>query len=505
MIHAIMLCLTVIVASVILPNNDSFGYECKYRISGAKKQLSYESTPVSVPALSRDEKTFYFTNYNGLIIALNTNNDTLWTYQTPGHLLYSPTVGYNGIIYCAGISVGPDSCSILTALTPDGSCLWTYDLGAGSIGPIATTPDGMIYVATEDSLIHGIDSNANELWTCQVKGSYYREMVVGTDGSIYATSAYSDIPVVIYAISKNGKKLWECELPGAVSGSGYLVWGNNVLYYFDFYGAYVDGNYIGVSDGLYAINLDGTLRFHRLQPIISTQLAVSKDTIYAMGEYATFFALTTDGYLKWERQLSDKNWHRSSITPIIGKNNIIYAADFTSDDFIHAITSDGEVLWTIETGLRGFILDSHGMLHWFYGILHNSTQTTSLGIDAEAPWPCEGGNFQRTYCVMAQKEVSVSDNIRQDDFALLMNTPNPFNPSTAISFNLPASGKATLIVYDITGRKVRELVSGMLSAGKNTAVWDGRDDSGRPVSSGVYFSRLTMGKKAVVGKMLLMK
>ena len=90
-------------------------------------------------------------------------------------------------------------------------------------------------------------------------------------------------------------------------------------------------------------------------------------------------------------------------------------------------------------------------------------------------------------------------------FNLLTNYPNPFNPSTTISFTLPASGKASLTVYDITGRRVRELLSGSVPAGAGTAVWDGKDDSGRPVSSGVYIARLSAGKNVAVGKMLLVK
>ncbi|MFA6471097.1 MAG: PQQ-binding-like beta-propeller repeat protein [Candidatus Latescibacterota bacterium] len=472
--------------------------------NGVAKIHSYVTPEVYGTAMSRDEKTFYFAVENGQIIALDSKSDTLWIYQMQGHLRYSPTVGYNGDIYFAGNSMGNEKSTKLIALKPDGVRRWEYDLGSGSIGPIATTPEGMLYVATEDSLIHGIDSDSNELWTCQLRGRYYREIVVGTDGTIYATSGSTDDPV-IYAIDKNGKKIWECDLPGAISGSGYLVWGDNVLYYFDFYGVYVGGNNIGVSDGLYAVNLDGTLRWHRMQPVISTQLAVAKDTIYAMGEYATLFALSSDGILKWERQLSETNWHRSSITPIIGINKIIYAADFTSGDFIHAVTSGGDTLWTKETGFRSFILDSHGILHWFCGSSYNSTQTTSFGLDAEAPWPCEGGNSQRTYCVMTPKVVSVADKTGPVDFALLKNYPNPFNPSTTIEFSLPSSCKVSLVIYNIMGRKVRELVSGQVLDGTGSVLWDGRDDFGKAVSSGVYFSKLQMGKQVAVGRMLLLK
>jgi flagellar hook assembly protein FlgD len=55
------------------------------------------------------------------------------------------------------------------------------------------------------------------------------------------------------------------------------------------------------------------------------------------------------------------------------------------------------------------------------------------------------------------------------------------------------------------GRKVRELVSGQVSAGARTVQWDGRDDSGKVVSSGIYFARLIMGKSRVVKKMLMVK
>lgn len=88
---------------------------------------------------------------------------------------------------------------------------------------------------------------------------------------------------------------------------------------------------------------------------------------------------------------------------------------------------------------------------------------------------------------------------------LLSNYPNPFNPSTTISYTLPEAGRASLVVYDITGRKVCQLLSGYLPAGAGTAVWDGKDDSGKPVSSGVYMARLSAGKLVAVGKMLLVK
>jgi endonuclease I len=89
--------------------------------------------------------------------------------------------------------------------------------------------------------------------------------------------------------------------------------------------------------------------------------------------------------------------------------------------------------------------------------------------------------------------------------SLFQNVPNPFNPATAIEFQLPHAGEVRLLVYDVVGRHVRTLVSESRAAGRHRVTWDGRDATGRPVASGVYFSRLETGKTAVERKMVLLK
>ena len=83
--------------------------------------------------------------------------------------------------------------------------------------------------------------------------------------------------------------------------------------------------------------------------------------------------------------------------------------------------------------------------------------------------------------------------------------PNPFNASTVIRFSLPVTGRVNLSVYDITGRKVRDLVVGSLPAGDHSVAWNGRDNSGRQASSGVFFARIETGKNATARKMLLLR
>jgi hypothetical protein len=89
--------------------------------------------------------------------------------------------------------------------------------------------------------------------------------------------------------------------------------------------------------------------------------------------------------------------------------------------------------------------------------------------------------------------------------ALLQNRPNPFNPVTRIPYIVPVSSLATLRVYATDGSLVRTLVNRMTPAGAHEAFWDGRDDSGKPVASGIYFYQLNTGKTTLSRKMLLLK
>ena len=81
--------------------------------------------------------------------------------------------------------------------------------------------------------------------------------------------------------------------------------------------------------------------------------------------------------------------------------------------------------------------------------------------------------------------------------------PNPARPTTRIGFHLPRDGKIRLEVYDLLGRIVRVLASGIERRGSHVVTWDGRDDNGVPVEPGVYFYRLSMGKQVLVRKMIV--
>jgi hypothetical protein len=88
---------------------------------------------------------------------------------------------------------------------------------------------------------------------------------------------------------------------------------------------------------------------------------------------------------------------------------------------------------------------------------------------------------------------------------LYQNCPNPFNPATSISFFLPSPGHVTLIVYDVQGRKVKTLVDADKGVRTHKVTWNGTNDSGNNVSSGIYFYCLVAEKKILTKKLALLR
>jgi hypothetical protein len=90
-------------------------------------------------------------------------------------------------------------------------------------------------------------------------------------------------------------------------------------------------------------------------------------------------------------------------------------------------------------------------------------------------------------------------------FQLFQNYPNPFNPETHISYSLSEGTDVRLAIYNVLGQEIKVLVDGYQNAGSNTVVWDGRNQKGERVSSGIYFYKLQAGEIVQTRKMSLMK
>jgi len=92
-----------------------------------------------------------------------------------------------------------------------------------------------------------------------------------------------------------------------------------------------------------------------------------------------------------------------------------------------------------------------------------------------------------------------------NDFNLIGNYPNPFNPNTTIVFNLPKRENVTITVFNQLGEKVKEIINAEFEAGKNKVVWNGLNDNNKSVSSGIYLYKISSGNNALYGKMILQK
>jgi hypothetical protein len=109
-------------------------------------------------------------------------------------------------------------------------------------------------------------------------------------------------------------------------------------------------------------------------------------------------------------------------------------------------------------------------------------------------------------CMVFPTLASVDDGgVQPDRFELAQNRPNPFNPSTLIEFSLTAPGHVHIDIFNMMGQHVRTMADGVQPAGAHRLIWDGRDDGGRKLGSGVYLYRLTSDEGTLTRKMTLMK
>ena len=114
--------------------------------------------------------------------------------------------------------------------------------------------------------------------------------------------------------------------------------------------------------------------------------------------------------------------------------------------------------------------------------------------------------YQTTTQNFLMEPVSIDDNIQTPVVtALNGNYPNPFNPETMISFSLKEHANVSIEIYNIQGKLVKTLVNEERPAGNYTAIWNGKDNSGRNVASGVYYYRMKAGKYSSTRKMIMLK
>ncbi len=150
----------------------------------------------------------------------------------------------------------------------------------------------------------------------------------------------------------------------------------------------------------------------------------------------------------------------------------------------------------------------------FYLAILETTNASAIGLDTSS----NGFSYQRlttTWDPVTTGEIMLraivqyytanDDDVTPAYTLGASNYPNPFNPETTIAYSVPATGPASLKIYNLKGQLIRTLVDDVRAAGNHTVVWNGKDNNDTSVSSGLYFYRLTNDGQTITRKMLLSK
>jgi hypothetical protein len=198
--------------------------------------------------------------------------------------------------------------------------------------------------------------------------------------------------------------------------------------------------------------------------------------------YVTFSGLRWDENIGYVYRTTDYGTTWSDITgnlPVAPVNALVVDTDdparlFVGSDVGCFYTEDYGATWDmLGTGLPAVPV--------FDLKLHDPTRTLVAGTH---------GRSMHSFDLTALPGLAAAGRPGLDAVVGLSNYPNPFKDATTIRLTLPRAVRINLSVYDIAGRKVRSLESGTVQAGTREFRWDGRNDAGLPVASGIYFVRL---------------
>ena len=171
--------------------------------------------------------------------------------------------------------------------------------------------------------------------------------------------------------------------------------------------------------------------------------------------------------------------------------------DMNGDDYLDIVVAEQE------TTQYMYWLENDGANNWIEQ--HSINDMVRYTFNT----PSHGevfGDILESWLVHHGINVSVEDEVNiANDFTLFPNYPNPFNPSTTIEFSIPNDGFVSITVYDLMGRKVKTLFSGIKTAGRQSVTWHGQNELGLSVSAGMYFYKFESRDFREIRKMVLLK
>lgn len=218
---------------------------------------------------------------------------------------------------------------------------------------------------------------------------------------------------------------------------------------------------------------------------------------------------------KWMTDRAISIFGNNAVYPnVVAENNINEDPEFVNFggtdkmvDFVYNVYAGGGIdVWGWDPDSAEYPVYHYANLQWPLpeDLSHSLSQmgTDGYHIGSLEYYPSELADYyEGLSSVEEQNDLSIPSN-----FVLKQNYPNPFNPTTSIAYNLNRTNDVTLTIYNSLGQKIRTLVSrDNVPAGSYSIEWNGKNDMGQNVSSGIYIYKLQMGSRSKMKKMILMK
>ena len=375
-----------------------------------------------------------------------------------------------------------------------------YFSGTATFGSYSLISSGW-----DDIFVAKIDEDGNWLWVNQAGGSDWdggsgiimddscNSYVTGYFGDTatfgpysLTSSGYSDIFVA--KIDEDGNWLWAAQ----AGGSNYDEYGYAIAVD-DVGNSYVIGGFFEtVTFGSYYLTSSGYI-----------DIFVAK--IDALGNWQWVTQAGGTDY-DYGRAIAIDDAGNSYVTGYFDDTATFGSYSLTSsgdaDIFVAKIDTLGNWQWAIQAGGS----------EWDYGYAIKIDDTRNCYVTGSFRSTATFGSYSLTssggfdiFVTKLNSSVFAENEIIPTEIGL-SNYPNPFNPETTINYSLKENSKVSLKVYNIKGQKVKTLVNEVLTAGKHSVIWDGRDSNGNRVSSGIYLYKLIFNNKTeAVKKCLLLK
>lgn len=156
--------------------------------------------------------------------------------------------------------------------------------------------------------------------------------------------------------------------------------------------------------------------------------------------------------------------------------------------------------------------DSGAILNISYSVHPVAGQYNSLDLVFYMPPIVVDRNYEKIPTVTLAGKFTIGETgvvsnsgMAPEHYTLKQNHPNPFNPTTVISFTLPRNEATSLTIYNVLGQRIRTLVDAEFKVGAHEVIWDGLDETGEPVAAGVYIYRLQAGSFTASKRMAYMR